>query len=53
MNQLQGGRFRQLGLDAGLTTETELAEMLEAWKEWQDREDASVAMMSAEVIIQN
>lgn len=36
----------------GLTTEDDLEEMARDWKEWADRDDASLAMISGEILIQ-
>lgn len=51
MDAIHGGRFRTGGLKLGLTTEDELEEMAEAWKEWAERDDASLAMIHGEVLI--
>lgn len=44
--------MRDVGLSTGLVTEDELEEMAKGWQEWAAMEDASVAMMHGEIIIQ-
>ncbi|KAF8305014.1 S-adenosyl-L-methionine-dependent methyltransferase [Clavulina sp. PMI_390] len=45
-----GGRIRDAGLKMGVTEE-EFAEMIEGWKEWSGRDDATLVMMNGEVVI--
>lgn len=52
IDQIKGGRMRGAGLNAKLTTENELDQMVKAWEEWADREDSTLAMMSGEILIQ-
>lgn len=52
VDRVREGPMRERGLKAGLATEADLEEMAEAWEEWIGREDASVAMMSGEIIIE-
>lgn len=49
---VRGGRMRGVALDAKLATEDELEEMARDWDEWWAKEDASLAMMQGEVVIQ-
>lgn len=49
---VRSGRLREAGLKSGLTTEADLQEMARDWEDWVEREDASVAMMHGEVLIQ-
>lgn len=44
--------MRGAGLAAKLITEDELDEMANAWEEWADTEDSTLAMMSGEILIQ-
>ncbi|KAJ7709535.1 S-adenosyl-L-methionine-dependent methyltransferase [Mycena rosella] len=50
--QLQEGRLRTAGLEKGLATEADMEEMDKAWEEWEERDDAMLAMMSGEILIQ-
>ena len=50
IDRVRGGTWRERGLQMGLTTEKDLEEMAEAWEDWIGREDASVAMMSGEIV---
>jgi len=52
VDQVRSGRLRHVGISMGLASEADLEEMAIAWAEWQDRDDASIAMMHGEVIIQ-
>ncbi|KIV99478.1 uncharacterized protein PV09_08898 [Verruconis gallopava] len=49
---IRQGRFRDAALTARLTTEDELERMAIAWQAWKTQEDATLAMVSSEVIIQ-
>ncbi|KAI1774582.1 hypothetical protein F4818DRAFT_66300 [Hypoxylon cercidicola] len=49
---VRGGRMRGVALDAKLATEDELEEMAKAWDDWWVKEDASLAMMLSEILIQ-
>jgi hypothetical protein len=49
---VRGGRIREGGLTAKMTTENDLAEMAKHLEEWMVRDDASIAMMHGEIIIQ-
>ncbi|KAF2105038.1 S-adenosyl-L-methionine-dependent methyltransferase [Rhizodiscina lignyota] len=50
--RVRGGRLREGGLKSGLTTENDLEEMATDWEKWAQRDDASLAMMQGEVLIQ-
>ncbi|KAK9784026.1 putative Methyltransferase domain-containing protein [Seiridium cardinale] len=52
IDQIKGGRMRKGAIDAKVLTENEFAEMATAWEEWAERDDAIVAMMSGEILIQ-
>lgn len=44
--------MREGGFKSGLVTEDELKEMAEAWEEWAKRDDASLAMINGEILIE-
>ncbi|KAK3679600.1 hypothetical protein LTR37_021371 [Vermiconidia calcicola] len=52
MDKVRAGRLREGGLKSGLVTRADLDEMARAWEEWAELEDASVAMMHGEIVIQ-
>jgi hypothetical protein len=52
VERVRGGRLREVGLKSGLVTENDLEEMAKAWEEWAGRDDASLAMMHGEILIQ-
>jgi hypothetical protein len=52
VERVRGGRLREVGLKSGLVTENDLEEMSKAWEEWAERDDASLAMMHGEILIQ-
>ncbi|KAI1609009.1 S-adenosyl-L-methionine-dependent methyltransferase [Exophiala viscosa] len=49
---LRGGRMRAAILAKGLAEEAEIDEMAEAWEDWATQDDAILAMMQGEIIIQ-
>ncbi|KIW68765.1 hypothetical protein PV04_04687 [Phialophora macrospora] len=51
-DQLRGGSLRAKALKFGLGTEDELEEMAKAWEEWAKRDDASLAMLHGEILVQ-
>ena len=51
-DQLRGGSLREKALKFGLGTENDLEEMAEAWEEWAKRDDAILAMLQAEILVQ-
>jgi hypothetical protein len=51
-DQLRGGSLRQKALKFGLGTESEFEEMAKAWEEWAERDDASLAMLQGEILVQ-
>jgi hypothetical protein len=44
--------LREKALKYGLGTENKLEEIAEAWEEWAKRDDASIAMLHGEILIQ-
>jgi len=51
-DQLRGGSLRGKALKFGLGTENDFEEMAKAWEEWAKRDDASLAMLHGEVLVQ-
>lgn len=51
-DQLRGGSLREKALKFGLGTENDLEEMAKAWEEWAKRDDASLALLHGEILIQ-
>ncbi len=51
-DQLRGGGLREKALKFNLGTEDEFEEMAKAWEEWAERDDASLAMLQGEILIQ-
>ncbi|KAE9380883.1 methylase [Stipitochalara longipes BDJ] len=52
-DQLRGGqRLHEKALKFGLSTENDLEEMANAWEEWAKRDDATLAMLHGEILIQ-
>jgi hypothetical protein len=52
IKEIQGHRWRNAGIKAGITTEQDLDEMAKAWDEWSDSDEASLAMMQGEILVQ-
>ncbi|CAG9949854.1 unnamed protein product [Clonostachys rosea f. rosea IK726] len=52
VGMLQGGRLRGMALKMGLATEDDLDIMIKAWNEWFQSEEATLSMMSGEILIQ-
>lgn len=46
------GRLRETGLETGIASEDELEEMAKAWEEWVEKDDATLAMMQGEIMVQ-
>jgi hypothetical protein len=44
--------MREKALKFGLGTENDFEEMAKAWEEWARRDDASLAMLQVEILIQ-
>jgi hypothetical protein len=44
--------MRDKGMELGLTTESDIEEMVNAWEIWASDDDSSVAMMHGEILIQ-
>ncbi|KAH8679751.1 S-adenosyl-L-methionine-dependent methyltransferase [Tricladium varicosporioides] len=51
-DQLRGGSLREKALKFHLGTENDLEEMAKGLEEWAKRDDASLAMMQGEILIQ-
>ncbi|EOO01188.1 putative coq5 family methyltransferase protein [Phaeoacremonium minimum UCRPA7] len=52
-DQLRGGaRLREKAVKFGLGTEIDFEEMIQAWKEWAKSDDASLAMLHGEILVQ-
>jgi len=51
-DQLRGGSLREKALKFGLGSENEFEEMAKAWEEWAKRDDASLAMLHGEILVQ-
>jgi SAM-dependent methyltransferase len=51
-DQLRGGGLRDKALKFGLGTENDFEEMAQAWEEWVKRDDASLAMLHGEILVQ-
>jgi 2-polyprenyl-3-methyl-5-hydroxy-6-metoxy-1,4-benzoquinol methylase len=51
-DQLRGGSLREKALKFGLGTENDFEEMAKAWEEWAKRDDASLAMLQWEILVQ-
>lgn len=51
-DQLRGGSLREKALKFGLGTENDFEEMAKALEEWAKRDDASLAMLHGEILIQ-
>jgi len=51
-DQLRGGSMREKALKFGLGTENDFEEMAKAWEEWAKRDDASLAMLHGEILVQ-
>ncbi|KAN0122870.1 S-adenosyl-L-methionine-dependent methyltransferase [Hyaloscypha variabilis] len=51
-DQLRGGSLREIALKFGLGNDNDLEEMAKAWEEWVKRDDASLAMLHGEILVQ-
>ncbi|KAJ9607410.1 hypothetical protein H2200_008483 [Cladophialophora chaetospira] len=51
-DQLRGGSLRERALKFNLGTENELEEIAKTWEEWAKRDDASLAMLHGEILVQ-
>jgi hypothetical protein len=51
IDRARGGPLRENGLKLVLTTENDVEEMAKDWREWAQRDDASVAMLHGEIVI--
>ena len=52
MDAVRGGRLREKAIKSGLYTEDDLDQMSMAWEMWMKKDDASVAMLHGEILIQ-
>jgi hypothetical protein len=52
IDQLRGGGLREKALRLGLGTEDDLEEMAKAWEEWAKADDANLAMLNGEILIE-
>ena len=50
--QLRKGGMREKALNSGISNENELEEMAQAWEEWAERDDACLAMLQGEMLVQ-
>jgi len=51
-DQLRGGSLREKALKFGLGTESDFEKMAKTWEEWAKRDDASLAMLHGEILVQ-
>jgi hypothetical protein len=51
-DQLRGGSLREKALKFDLGTENDFEEMAKAWEKWARRDDASLAMLHGEILVQ-
>lgn len=51
IERLRAGQMRTRGIELGLTTEEGIEEMVKGWKEWMDRDDATLGIVNGEVIV--
>ncbi|KAK4120099.1 S-adenosyl-L-methionine-dependent methyltransferase [Parathielavia appendiculata] len=51
IERLKTGQMRSKGIEMGITTEQEIEDMIKAWREWVETEDATLGIMNGEVII--
>ena len=52
IQEVRDGMIRKAGLQLKLATETDMEEMAQAWQEWAEAEDSSLALMHGEILIQ-
>ena len=50
--QLRGGSLREKALKFGLGSENDFEEMALAWEEWAKKDDACLAMLHGEILLQ-
>ncbi|KAF4449250.1 delta-24-sterol methyltransferase [Fusarium albosuccineum] len=50
--RLTTGHIRTTSIELGLATESDLDEMVEAWNEWMETDDATLGIMNGEVLIE-
>jgi hypothetical protein len=51
IERLRTGQMREKGIEMGLTTEEGIEEMIKAWEEWIETDDATLGIMNGEVIV--
>ena len=51
IQRLQTGQMRGKGLELGITTEGDIDNMIEAWRQWIETDEATLGIMNGEVII--
>lgn len=51
-DQLRQGSLRDKAVKFGLATENDLEEMAKSLEEWANRDDASLAMLNGEILVQ-
>ena len=51
-DSLRGGPLSAKALKFGLGNEEEFEEMAKAWEEWAGRDDATLAMLQGEIIVE-
>jgi len=49
---LRGGSLRDRALKFGVEIEDDFEEMAKAWEKWVDIEDASLAMVNGEILVE-
>jgi hypothetical protein len=51
IERLRTGQMRSKGIELGITTEEKIEEMIKAWQEWIETEDATLGIVNGEIII--
>jgi hypothetical protein len=51
IERLKTGQMRSKGIEMGFTTEEKIEEMIKAWQEWIETEDATLGIVNGEIII--
>jgi hypothetical protein len=52
VKEINGGRYREGGLQSGLATAQDFEDMAKAWEEWTEQDSSSLAMIQGQIIIQ-
>lgn len=50
--RLIGGHTRRKSLELGISTESELDEMAQAWQDWAGTDDATFGLVNGQVLIE-